>query len=90
MAKTAAAVPAPGDERFSGVGGKIKGAWGNIGGFFRDVRSEMRKVTNPSFKEVRATTAVVIITVAIFGLFFFLIDNALNTLVTRLLNYFTK
>jgi len=89
MAKIAA-VPAPGDERFSGVGGKIKGAWGNMTGFLRDVRTEMRKVTTPSFKEVRATTGVVIVTVALFGLFFFLIDNVLNSAITRMLNYFTK
>ena len=89
MAKIAA-VPAPGDDRVSGIGSRIKGGWGNITGFLRDVRTEMRKVTTPSLKEVQATTAVVIVTVAIFGLFFFLIDNALNTVITKMLNYFTK
>jgi preprotein translocase subunit SecE len=87
MAKIAA-VPATGAEQ--GVGGRIKGGWGNVTGFLRDVRTEMRKVTTPSLKEVQATTAVVIITVAIFGLFFFLIDNLLNAGITRMLNYFTK
>jgi preprotein translocase subunit SecE len=89
MAKIAA-VPAPGDERFSGIGGRIKNAWSSTIGFFRDVRTEMRKVTTPSLKEVQATTAVVIITVAIFGVFFFLIDNGLNAVITKMLNYFTK
>ena len=89
MAKIAA-VPAPGDDRVSGIGNRIKGTWGNITGFLRDVRTEMRKVTTPSLKEVQATTAVVIVTVAIFGIFFFLIDNALNTVITKMLNYFTK
>jgi preprotein translocase subunit SecE len=42
--------------------------------FYTDVRSEMRKVTAPSLKEVRATTAVVIITVFIFALYFGIID----------------
>jgi preprotein translocase subunit SecE len=56
--------------------------------FYNDVRGEMRKVTAPSFKEVRATTTVVIITVAIFAVYFFLIDNAIQRGVTLLFNYF--
>ncbi|HMK24128.1 MAG TPA: preprotein translocase subunit SecE [Terriglobales bacterium] len=42
--------------------------------FYNDVRTEMKKVTNPSMKEVQATTVVVIITVFIFGLYFWLVD----------------
>ena len=42
--------------------------------FYNDVRTEMKKVTTPSMKEVQATTVVVIITVFIFGLYFWLID----------------
>ena len=42
--------------------------------FYSDVRMEMKKVTTPSLKEVQATTLVVIITVFIFGLYFWLVD----------------
>ena len=35
--------------------------------FYNDVRTEMRKVTTPSRKEVQGTTTVVIITVFLFG-----------------------
>ena len=42
--------------------------------FYNDVRTEMKKVTTPSMKEVQATTVVVIITVFIFGFYFWLID----------------
>ena len=42
--------------------------------FYNDVRTEMKKVTTPSMKEVQATTVVVIITVFIFGLYFWLVD----------------
>jgi len=42
--------------------------------FYNDVRNEMRKVTAPTFKEVQATTAVVIITVFLFALYFGVID----------------
>jgi preprotein translocase subunit SecE len=47
--------------------------------FLSDVRNEMRKVTFPSRKEVQATTTVVIITVILFGVYFFIIDNVINS-----------
>ena len=56
--------------------------------FYNDVRSEMRKVTAPSWKEVQATTAVVVVTVFIFGVYFFIIDNAIQSGVTFLYSYF--
>ena len=56
--------------------------------FYNDVRSEMRKVTAPSWKEVQATTAVVVITVFIFGVFFFITDNVIQRAVTFLYSYF--
>jgi preprotein translocase subunit SecE len=46
--------------------------------FYNDVRTETKKVTTPSLKEVRATTTVVIITVFIFGLYFWIVDNAIG------------
>jgi preprotein translocase subunit SecE len=56
------------------VGGKLK-AWPARGkSFLADVRTELRHVTTPSRKEVQATTLVVIITVAIFGLYFAGVD----------------
>jgi preprotein translocase subunit SecE len=42
--------------------------------FYNDVRMEMKKVTTPSLKEVQATTLVVVITVFIFGVYFWLVD----------------
>jgi preprotein translocase subunit SecE len=59
-----------------------------IRSFYNDVRSEMRKVTAPSFKEVRATTTVVVITVFIFGLYFAVIDYFIQNGVSYLFNYF--
>jgi preprotein translocase subunit SecE len=38
----------------------------------------MKKVTTPSFKEVQATTTIVIITVFLFGLYFFIVDTAIG------------
>ncbi len=39
----------------------------------------MRKVTAPSRKEVQATTAVVIVTVFLFGVYFWIVDNVIGT-----------
>ena len=46
--------------------------------FYNDVRTEMKKVTSPSFKEVQATTMVVIITVFLFGLYFWAVDTVIG------------
>ena len=58
--------------------------------FYNDVRTEMRKVTAPSRKEVRATTAVVLVTVFLFGFYFFIIDNVIGRGVDLLFRTFTK
>jgi len=47
----------------------------NFTSFLSDVRAEMKKVVTPTRKEVQATTSVVIITVFIFGFFFWVTDS---------------
>ena len=66
----------------------VKGWPERIKSFYNDVRSEMRKVTAPTWKEVQATTAVVVITVFIFALYFAIIDYVIQHGVTYLFNYF--
>jgi preprotein translocase subunit SecE len=56
--------------------------------FLHEVRVEMRQVNWPTRDDVRSTTAVVIVTVAFFGLFFFLVDSAFGYLIQRVLAYF--
>jgi preprotein translocase subunit SecE len=51
-----------------------------------DVRAEMRKVVSPTWIEVRTTTFVVIITVVLFGMFFWLVDMIFRVGVDKLLN----
>ncbi len=55
--------------------------------FYTDVRMEMKKVTTPSLKEVRATSIVVIVAVFLFGLYFFLIDNGISFVINRIIKY---
>ncbi len=71
-------------------GDRLKSWPERVKSFYNDVRTEMRKVTAPSLKEVRATTAVVVVTVFIFGVFFFITDNILQRAVTFLYSYFGK
>ena len=58
--------------------------------FYHDVRTEMKKVTSPSLKEVQGTTTVVIITVFLFALFFFLTDYVISQSLERMLHYFSR
>ena len=58
--------------------------------FYNDVRTEMRKVSSPSRKEVQATTTVVIITVFLFAFYFWLVDLAISNSLERMLHYFSR
>lgn len=57
---------------------------GGIGKYFRDLKSEMKKVTWPTRKQVTNNTAVVLVTMCISGLFLAGIDIGLGWLVTLL------
>ena len=53
--------------------------------FYNDVRTEMNKVTTPSRKEVQGTTTVVIVTVFLFGFYFWVIDSIIGKSLDQLL-----
>jgi preprotein translocase subunit SecE len=80
----------PNKRRESGAlsefGGNVVGTWTNFTRFLSDVRAEMRKVVVPSQKEVKVTTTVVIVTVFIFGMFFFVVDWIFNIGIHQLLS----
>ncbi len=69
-------------------GEKLKAWPERVKSFYNDVRTEMRKVTAPTWKEVRGTTTVVIITVFIFALYFGIIDFIIQHGVTALFKAF--
>jgi preprotein translocase subunit SecE len=64
------------------------GWWQRTREFFAEVRAEMKRVTWPNQKEVRATTVVVILTAAFFGLYLFGVDLALNAVVQQIFTRF--
>ena len=49
--------------------------------FLSEVRNELKRVTWPSRKEVYATTIVVIVTSIFFGIYLFVVDYSVNSVV---------
>jgi len=58
--------------------------------YIEDLQQEMRRVTWPSWKQVRATTTVVIVAVFAFAAYFALVDMLVGRGVTKLFNVFSK
>jgi preprotein translocase subunit SecE len=58
----------------------VTGWWGRSRRFLSEVRNETARVTWPSRKEVYATTIVVILTSAFFGLYLWGVDLLLASL----------
>ena len=85
MAKSAAIQISSGD----GLGARLKAWPQRAKSFYQDVRTEMKKVTTPSRKEVQATTVVVIITVFLFGFYFWLVDNSIARIIDTVMRHFT-
>jgi len=56
--------------------------------FYNDVRTEMKKVTAPSLKEVQSTTAVVIVTVFLFEAYFWAVDFVIGRGIDSVFRYF--
>ena len=68
---------------------QVKSLPERIKSFYLDVRNEMRKVTVPNRKEVEATTVVVIITVFLFGLYFWIVDGVIGHILDSIFKYFS-
>jgi preprotein translocase subunit SecE len=58
--------------------------------YFEELQMEMRRVTWPSWKQVRATTAVVIAAVFAFAAYFFVVDDIVNNAINKLINAFSR
>jgi preprotein translocase subunit SecE len=57
--------------------------------YIDEVKAEMRRVSWPSWKQVRATTGVVIAAVFLFAAYFAVVDSVVNSVITKIINYFT-
>jgi preprotein translocase subunit SecE len=58
-----------------------------VSGFWREFKTEMKKVTYPGRKETVSATAVVIVTVLVIVLFLGLVDYGLGRIVYSVLNF---
>jgi len=69
---------------------KAAGWPAQVKSYVEELRLEMRRVTWPAWKQVRATTGVVIAAVFGFAIYFFIVDAIIGRGVTKLFDTFTK
>ena len=66
-------------------------SWPNkVRDYVQDLRNEMRRVTWPNWKQVRATTLVVIVAVFLFAGYFFVVDALVSRLINRIFSAFSR
>jgi preprotein translocase subunit SecE len=65
--------------------GKFKAIFARIGKFFREIKSEIKKITWPAPKVVTKNTIVVLVAIAIIGVFVFALDFGLNRLLSLIM-----
>ena len=86
------AVKVKNDESQGGMGseltGKVTGSLADMKEFLHDTRVEMKQVTWPTREDVFATTWVVVVTVAFFGVFLWLVDMGVNRAVQAIFKKF--
>ena len=66
-------------------------AWpAQVKDYFEELHLEMKRVTWPPWKQVRATTIVVIVAVFAFAAYFMVVDAIVGEAVQKLFDTFTK
>jgi preprotein translocase subunit SecE len=81
-----------GGRRERGLSGPRAGFLTRTAQFLRDVRAEMKRVSWPTFNEVKNTTIITLIAVVFFSIYLFAVDQGWAFLITqldRLLNSLT-
>ncbi|MBZ5541129.1 MAG: preprotein translocase subunit SecE [Acidobacteriia bacterium] len=86
------AVKVKNEEAQGGIGGelgqKVTGTVQNTREFLHEVRVEMKQVTWPTREDVVSTTGVVIVTVFFFGVFLWLVDMGVQSVVQYVFKLF--
>lgn len=67
---------------------KKPGVFARIGKWFKDMKSELKKVQWPSFKQTMNNTGIVILCVIVVGIFIWLFDAVAGALIEFLLGLF--
>ena len=72
------------------IGEKV-GRWPlALKGYLDELHMEMRRVTWPNWKQVRATTVVVIFAVFAFAAYFYVVDLAVGRAITKVFTALSK
>jgi len=58
--------------------------------YISELQMEMRRVTWPNWKQVRATTSVVLVAVFAFAAYFMVVDWVVNSVITKLFTALTR
>jgi len=58
--------------------------------YIEEVKAEMKRVTWPSWKQVRATTGVVIAAVFLFAAYFFVVDALCGRAINAVIHHYAK
>jgi len=64
----------------------VHNMWEKVLQFFREVKTELKKVTWPPRKEAVASTVVILVIVFIIALFLFVVDQGLSFLIRKVLS----
>ena len=56
----------------------FKRTWGKVCRFFRELRSELKKISWPTPKQVAKNTLIVVVCVAVLGVIIFVFDKVAN------------
>jgi len=78
------------NEQPGNFGQKALGWPAKVRSYIEDLQTEMKRVSWPNWKQVRATTTVVIFCVFAFAAYFWVVDLIVGRGVTRLFNAFTR
>jgi preprotein translocase subunit SecE len=62
----------------------------NTKSYYDELKSEMRRVTWPPWKQVQATTIVVILSVFAFAAYFWIVDRIVGSGISKLFTSLTK
>ena len=71
-------------------GQKAAGLPARIKSYVEDLQMEMKRVTWPTWKQVRATTLVVIASVFLFAAYFFVVDFIVGRSITKVFDSLTR
>ncbi|MCE5306954.1 MAG: preprotein translocase subunit SecE [Acidobacteriales bacterium] len=72
------------------IGEKLKRWPVRVKDYIGDLQTEMRRVTWPNWKQVRATTGVVILSVFLFAAYFAVVDTVCGRMIDRVFQLFGK